>query len=184
MNILAGYVIEELLDPSWYFRYEDWDHLRVLDMLREFSPRKPDDGIRLLALLRDRTRRLLIRPEVMEELIKVADLLLEQEEVGGSVFYLALYNGNCSARHPDLSEVRCQLSPHRFGTHFWQTRPSSVASPIIWDGLPTPPRNQRVGAMTPSQKRIRAINLGLAPRPLSKAWREALDGYAWDLAGI
>jgi hypothetical protein len=26
MTTLSGYVTEELLDPDWYFRYEDWDH--------------------------------------------------------------------------------------------------------------------------------------------------------------
>jgi hypothetical protein len=184
MTMLAGYCMAELLDPDWCFQYEAWDHRCVLDLLREFSPRDPGKGVPLLAQLRDRTRRLLIRPEVMDDVIKAADLLLAEDLVTGSMFYKVLYGGQCSARHPDLPEVRCEKDPHAFGGHYCSTGPYLSQLLIIWDGLPRPPRNQRVGAMTTSQKRIRALNRGQAPRPIPKAWRNALDDYTCSLARI
>jgi hypothetical protein len=189
MTTLAGYVIEELLDPEWYFWCEALDHRRAIDMLREFSPREPDKGVRLLARLREQTSSLLIRPEILAEVTRAADLLLAEEQATGAKFYESLYDGKCRARHPSRTEIRCQKSPHpfgghiSFGSHIWQTEPSSEASPIIWDGLPAPPRNQKVGSMTLSQKRIRAINLGHAPRRLPKSWSEALDEYSWNRVG-
>jgi hypothetical protein len=181
MTTLAGYVIEELLDPEWYFWCEAWDHRRVIDMLREFSPREPDKGVRLLARLREQTSSLLIRPEILAEVTRVADLLLAEEQATGAKFYETLYGGKCRARHPSRTEIRCQKSPHPFGPHVYLTPSMPSGQLITWEGLPLPWRGQRVGSMTGSQKRIRAINLGQAPRPITKPWRDALDEYAWSL---
>jgi hypothetical protein len=172
---LAGYEYEAMLLGGWSLDLGLTDIMHVVAVLRILFPRDPQRALDVLEDWRARVRRFLETPEVEAEIDRAADLLLDLETADRMTIYERLYSGRCSSPNPDDPGQRCVKTPHPFGDHFHPD--TSGTGGTTWEGLPRPDRKMRVGSMVRIQKKLRNLNLGGPPEPLTQAWLKALDAY-------
>lgn len=197
--LLAGYLIEDIVDPDAEFGpHVGQDHQDAWRLLYAIDPGHPERAITVATQEREATQAILADPRNSDMICDLADRLLSEGQVTGHWIHESFFAGGCGARHPEDPDLECTASLHRFGQHVhhevaWRPRSASGigGDPSksgrddwkCWDGFIGPPRRKLpMSAYPPSHKRIvYFLRGGPTTRP-PKRWNSVLEALQGPLA--
>lgn len=168
--LLAGYLIEDVIDPEYRFGIHiGLDHRDAWRLLYTIDPGHPERATMVAMQERQATGALLRDPRNADMICDLADRLLAERQVSGRWIHETYFGGGCGVTQPEHPDLRCDLDCHRFGEHhnydagrssqsseMAQNGPTPALDDLVtWPGFKGPPRKKiPVSAYPPAHKRI------------------------------